>query len=72
MNFLGVKQAALYKCFVAMRQFENYHDFIEQIMNTDDFLLFKKMMVKKNKELERETLEYMETLGFNVGNIDLQ
>lgn len=46
-----------------MKHFKNYRSFIEQLLSTDDFLLFKKMMVAKNKELEYETLQYMQKNG---------
>ena len=48
-----------------MARYKEYRGFVEQIMHTDNFLLFKKMMIKKNKELEQETLEYMRSLGIN-------
>lgn len=36
---------------------------VDQIMAVDNFLAFKKLMVKRNAELEKQTAEYMEKMA---------
>jgi hypothetical protein len=45
---------------------------LEQVLAVDDYLSFKKMMVKRNKELEKETLTALQELQHKVeaGQVD--
>ena len=59
MEYFNISNETMYLALLAMMKNNSYKPFIESVLNTDDFLLFKKMMIKKNKQLENETYEFM-------------
>jgi hypothetical protein len=46
-------------CSIGLKN-KNHRKIFEQILIVDNFLVFKKLMVKRNKELEIEALKEME------------
>ena len=59
MKYFNISNETMYLALLAMMKNNSYKPFIESVLNADDFLLFKKMMIKKNKQLENETYEFM-------------
>jgi hypothetical protein len=48
-------------CSIGLKN-KNHRKIFEQILIVDNFLVFKKLMVKRNKELEIEALKEMERI----------
>ena len=46
----------------------NHRKIFEQLLIVDNFLVFKKLMVKRNKELELEALKELEKLEMKNKN----
>jgi len=57
---LGISDELLEKCLMKGLR-SKQHKLFEQILVVDNFLAFKKIMLKKNKELEMEALRKMNT-----------
>lgn len=55
---LGITDELLEKCLMKGLR-SKQHKLFEQILVVDNFLAFKKIMIKKNKELEMEALKQM-------------
>ena len=55
---LGISDELLEKCLMKGLR-SKQHKLFEQILVVDNFLAFKKIMLKKNKELEMEALKQM-------------
>lgn len=55
---LGISDELLEKCLMKGLR-SKQHKLFEQILVVDNFLAFKKIMVKKNKELELEAVKQM-------------
>lgn len=64
---LSIEPEILFGALQSSYRYVEYRPFIAEILNSDDFLLFKQMMVKKNKELEYETMMFMKE---NVQGVD--
>lgn len=48
---------------------KKYRWFISNILNTDNFILFKKMMIKRNRLIEYECLKLMNVKGLDKKKI---
>lgn len=53
----GLTEESFFKALSNSYSQKRYKKFISRILNIDDYLLFKKMMIKKNKELEYQAMK---------------
>ncbi|KRX01960.1 hypothetical protein PPERSA_07605 [Pseudocohnilembus persalinus] len=60
MQDIGINEEQFYQMSLIGLRNKNHRKIFEQILIVDNFLVFKKLMVKRNKELELEALKELE------------
>jgi len=57
---LGIDEENFAKCLAIGLKNQHHRKIFEQLLLIDNFLVFKRLMVKRNKELELEALKELE------------
>ena len=60
---IGITEVELYKIVEPGLKMKMYQKYFEQLLLVTDFEVFKKLMIKRNKELEREAIKSLIQIG---------